>query len=85
MRVYADTSFLASLYVPEGHSEQARGDAAGRIAFFQTPLGELELKNSFHLRVFRKEMKPTDLRMVVADLQKISPPGIFKASLGYNI
>ena len=76
MRAYADTSFLASLYVPEGHSEQASAAMQqAELPFFLTPLGELELKNSFHLRVFRKEMKPTDLRMVVRTCKKISPPG----------
>ena len=78
MSAYADTSFLASLYLPESHSERAAyAMQKAELPFFLTPVGELELKNSFHLRVFRKEMKRTELRAVLADLQKDIASGIY--------
>src|SRR5438445_227913 len=47
------------------------------LPFILTPFGELELKNSFHLRVFRKEMNRADLRIALADLQKDITAGVY--------
>jgi predicted nucleic acid-binding protein len=62
---YADSSFLVSLYVPDTNS--ARAATIMRdipLPVSLTSLGELELANALHLRLFRKEMSATDLRVV---------------------
>ena len=57
MILYADTSFLVSLYVPDANSAKALA-AARRLRFplVLSSLGELEFVNSLALRVFRKEL-----------------------------
>lgn len=54
MVVYADTSFLFSLYAQDANTVQA-GKAAGAVAapFVLTPLQRHELRNALRLSVFR--------------------------------
>jgi hypothetical protein len=54
LRVYADTSFLVSLYNPDVHTTRA-ADQMGRLRgiVLLTPLAELT--NALKLRIFRKE------------------------------
>jgi predicted nucleic acid-binding protein len=74
LKVYADTSFLVSLYSPDANSaraastmQQSKGD------HIVTTFGELELVNALQLRVFRKELSSMQvdsaLKMVEVDLQ----------------
>jgi predicted nucleic acid-binding protein len=59
--VYADTSFLASLYFPDAHSAEAvRRMERLPLPVLVTPLIELELVNARQLRLFRKEVQPAD-------------------------
>ncbi len=61
MSAYADTSFLASLYIPDSNSAAAAAEMANlSLPLLVTPLGELELENAIQLRVFRKQF--ADLR-----------------------
>ncbi len=63
MSAYADTSFLASLYVPDTNSaEAARHMQRLPLPVLITPLGELELVNAMQLRLFRKEVRLAELR-----------------------
>ncbi len=57
MNVYADISFLASLYTLDAHSpEAARRMRAVREPLISAALGELELVNALGLRLFRREI-----------------------------
>lgn len=57
MTIYADTSFLVSLYTPDANSEPAaRLMRRARLPVLLTALGELELANALQLRVFRREL-----------------------------
>lgn len=63
MRAYADTSLLVSLYVFEANSERAAAQMKRvKLPILLTALGEIELTNAFHLRIFRKELKPVQVR-----------------------
>ncbi len=67
MSAYADTSFLASLYIPDSNSARA----AHRMRRIELPvflgsLGELELINALRLRLFRKELNPAEVRAALA-------------------
>jgi predicted nucleic acid-binding protein len=70
---YADTGFLCSLYAPDAHS----GRAIGRMRRQALPLPftwlhQLELRNAFRLRVFRREItveqRDGSLNALLADL-----------------
>ncbi len=74
MTAYADTGFLCSLYAPDTHS----GRAASRMRRQALPLAytwlhQLELRNAFRLRVFRREITPAQrnasLNTLLADVQ----------------
>ncbi len=73
MIAYADTGFLCSLYAPDAHSVRA----AARMRRQELPLPftwlhQLELRNALRLRVFRREITPTQrdasLNAALADL-----------------
>jgi predicted nucleic acid-binding protein len=76
---YADTSFLASLYVPDANSSAAV--AAARLLRFPlvlTPLGEFEFANSLALRVFRKELTAAQAASVLAHFRQDITAGILR-------
>jgi predicted nucleic acid-binding protein len=67
LSAYADTSFVASLYMPDSNSARA----AQRMRRLPLPLligslGEVELSNAFRLRVFRSEMRSAEARAGLA-------------------
>ena len=79
MRVYADTSFLVSLYSPDVHSTRAVAQMAQlRGAVLMTQLGELELTNALELRVFRKEATPTEIRRALSKFEEHTRGGVFE-------
>ena len=77
MSVYADTSFLVSLYVLDSNSERAANQVQRAILpVLMTPLRELELTNAISLRLFRKELIPSRLKAARALVQKDIGDGI---------
>lgn len=63
MTGYADTSFLVSLYVLDVNSAlAATGMRRASLPILTTPFGELELTNAISLRLFRKELKATEIK-----------------------
>ena len=79
MRIYADTSFLVSLYSPDVHSTRAVAQMARlRGALLMTQLGELELCNALELRVFRKEATATETRRALTQFEEHLRGGVFE-------
>jgi predicted nucleic acid-binding protein len=79
LSAYADTSFLVSLYTLDVNSPSAARlmrHAKLRVAI--TPLGELELVNAFQLRVFRKELTPSEARASAALFRQDLEAGVFE-------
>jgi predicted nucleic acid-binding protein len=75
---YADTSFLASLYIPDKNSAAAAGRMERlNLPVLITPLGELELVNAVQLRVFRKEVRPAEARAANAAFRADLRDGVF--------
>jgi predicted nucleic acid-binding protein len=67
LSIYADTSFLVSLYVSDVHSAAAsRIMRRALLPVLMTPLGELELLNALHLRLFRDELTATEIKAAAA-------------------
>jgi predicted nucleic acid-binding protein len=57
LSIYADTSFLVSLYVLDANSAAAAARMKrAKLPLSVSSLGELELTNAICLRVFRKEL-----------------------------
>ena len=81
MKVYPDTSFLASLYIPETDSHTAARIIKRRSAvFLVTLLTEIELANVFEQRVFRKELRPAEARQAYATFLSDLKSGVFQQS-----
>ncbi|HEX7670793.1 MAG TPA: type II toxin-antitoxin system VapC family toxin [Polyangiaceae bacterium] len=78
MSAYFDTSVVTKWYVREADSEAAlrlrqRFEPPATL----THLHRLELSNAWHLKVFRKEMKKTELTSARGDLQADVDAGIW--------
>lgn len=75
MIAYPDTSFLVSLYTLDTNSEAAAKKMGRPLgAIFLSHLTELELTNALQQRIFRKELKATQVqaatRLFQADLHE---------------
>jgi predicted nucleic acid-binding protein len=78
VNVYADTSFLVSLYYPDVHSAEAeRLVRQSAPVFFLTPVAELELVNALQLRLFRGEALPSEIRATRHGLEEDIRGGVF--------
>jgi len=63
LSAYADTSFLASLYIADTNSAAAVSEMAQlSLPILVTPLGELEFENAIQLRVFRNQIATVERR-----------------------
>jgi predicted nucleic acid-binding protein len=71
LSAYADTSFLVSLYVLDANSALAatRMEQA-RLPILLTPFGELELTNAISLRLFRRELPSSKVKVAQALVRK---------------
>lgn len=79
MKVYADSSFLVSLYCLDVHSVRAAEDVQrSKPELMLTPLTELELTNALELRVFRNEASISEIRAARAELQQHIADGFFR-------
>lgn len=71
MKIYADSSFLVSLYSADSNSAAASSTMeASSGECLVTTLGELEVVNAFGLRVFRKEVSAAQARESLLDFEK---------------
>lgn len=78
MSIYADTSFLISLYSLDANSAVAVQTMQGSNGErYITVLGELEVVNALQLRVFRKELSTSQARSSVDDFAKDMRDGVF--------
>ncbi|HWY56522.1 MAG TPA: type II toxin-antitoxin system VapC family toxin [Terriglobales bacterium] len=79
MKIYADTSFLVSLYSPDANSlAAARTMQASRGDRFVSVFGELEVMNAMGLRVFRKEISAIQAQSSLNDFEKDLRAGVFQ-------
>lgn len=79
MKVYADSSFLVSLYTIDLHSARAAASVRRwRPKLMLTPLAEAELTNALELRVFRKELSAIEAGHAQAELQNHIHEGVYE-------
>jgi predicted nucleic acid-binding protein len=79
LKIYADASFLVSLYSPDANSAAAaqvlQASSGDR---FVSVFGELEVVNAMGLRVFRKEVSATHAQSSLNDFEKDLRGGLFQ-------
>ncbi len=79
MSIYADTSFLVSLYVLDANSEKAVGHIQqAKLPILQTPFGQLELANAISLRLFRRELSAAQVKATRSLIQKDVLDGVLQ-------
>jgi len=79
LKIYADTSFLVSLYSPDANSvAAARTMQASRADRLVSVLGELEVVNAMGLRVFRKEVSAPQAQSSLNDFEQDLRAGVFQ-------
>ena len=79
MKIYADTSFLVSLYSPDANSvPAARTMQASSGDRFVSVFGELEVVNAMGLRVFRKEVSAIQAQSSLDEFEKDLRAGVFQ-------
>jgi predicted nucleic acid-binding protein len=79
LSAYADTSFLVSLYILDANSERAAAQfKRATLPILLTSFGELELANALFLRVFRKELAASKVRVAHALARKDIADGVFQ-------
>ena len=70
MVVYADTSFLFSLYAQDANTPEAgRISAAFRMSLAFTPCQRHELRNALRLAVFRRDMTAQQCRTLLGTIE----------------
>lgn len=55
------------------------GRARARLPIVLTPLGEVELTNAFHLRVFRKELTLSEMKQALALVREDFAAGVLSS------
>jgi len=79
LKIYADTSFLVSLYSLDANSVVAARTVKASVGDrFLTILVELEVINAFGLRVFRKEVTAAQAQSSLSDFEKDLRDGVFQ-------
>lgn len=79
--MYADTSFLVSLYTPDANSGIAARKMRGvRDEIVIMSFGEVELTNAIELRVFRRELTAAEVKLALAALESDVRDGVFTAA-----
>lgn len=77
MSIYADTSFLVSLYVLDANSERVASQAQKiSLPIVLSSLGHLELMNAISLRVFRREITSSKAKATQALVYKDLVDGV---------
>lgn len=74
--IYADTSFLVSLYIQDGNSVRAVASAPQLLPAFLTPLAEHELRNAIRLCVFRRQITAVQREKALHDLESDKAAGV---------
>jgi predicted nucleic acid-binding protein len=69
LSIYADTSFLVSLYISDQHSSEAQLLIATRPALWLTPLHRAEWAHAVEQHVFRSRLSVSEAQRVYADFE----------------
>jgi len=77
--VYADTSFLFSLYVPDANSSSAAATMKRiKPPLLATDFAEFELTNALNWPIFRKELRASEEQAVLLSFSKDVHAGVIR-------
>ena len=77
MSIYADTSFLVSLYLPDRHSTEAEQRMTSKPRVWLTPLHLAEWTHAVSQHVFRKEISAQEARQAHDELEQDRNAGLW--------
>lgn len=77
MSIYADTSFLVSLYIADHHSSHAQGLIAAKLILWLTPLHRAEWAHAVEQHVFRGQLTTSERQNVYADFEDDRTAGLW--------
>lgn len=78
MTIYADTSFLVSLYVPDRHSAEAQRRLAARPPVWFTALHRAEFTHAVYQHVFQRKMSSAEAQRVLRDMEEDRATGVWR-------
>jgi predicted nucleic acid-binding protein len=78
LTIYADTSFLVSLYVPDRHSAEAQRRLAARPLVWLTALHRAEFTHAVYQHVFRRKMSAAEAQQVLRHLEEDRVAGVWR-------
>jgi predicted nucleic acid-binding protein len=70
LTVYADTSVLVSLYLPDAHSEDAQRSMAQRPRLWLTPLHRAEWTNAIAQHIFQRKISAREAQQLFRVFQQ---------------
>lgn len=77
MNIYADTSFLVSLYVPDRHSAEAERRMASHPSVWLTPLHVAEWTHAIEQQVFQKASSRNEADLAHERFQQHRDDGVW--------
>ena len=77
MTIYADTSFLVSLYLPDRYSAEAERHMASRPEVCLTPLHVAEWTHAVSQHVFRKQISAREAGQALNELERDRGKGLW--------
>lgn len=81
MSVYADSSFIVSLYITDAHSPEARRRVKGAPALILTPFHRAEWAHALTQHQFRRELTADTASHFDAQFASDQAAGIFRADV----
>jgi len=79
LSVYADSSFLASLYIQDSHLPTARKWMLQKPQVFLTHLNRAELAHTFYFQVFRQRIRVVEAQFAWEAFQSDCSKGIWRS------
>lgn len=86
MTIYADTSFIVSLYVTDRHSSESRKRIAASPPVWFTPLHQAESAHAIAQQVFHGKMSAADAQQLSRHLERDLTAGLWlEAEMPENV
>jgi predicted nucleic acid-binding protein len=70
LSIYADTSFVVSLYLPDRHSSEAERRMALRLCLLLTPLHRAEWIHAIERHVFQKQLARREAKQIYLEFER---------------
>jgi predicted nucleic acid-binding protein len=77
MKIYADSSFLTSIYLLDVHTQEAVRRLAARPEIWLTPFHEAEIAHAISQSVFRGSISARQANLAVRNLARDSDAGLW--------